>query len=67
MLREFQECRVCKTPVIKKKGGTRIKPKQKYYYKYYLFCPKCRSMFMLESEKVMIDRVLYNKNHHILN
>jgi len=50
-----QSCRKCGTPVIKQIPTTRRKPKQKYYFKSYLRCENCHTMYMLESEKVMID------------
>ncbi|MDX1286189.1 MAG: hypothetical protein R3182_14300 [Draconibacterium sp.] len=58
ILTEGQSCRKCRTPVIKKKGGNKIKPGQRYYFRYYLDCPGCGTKYMLNSEKVMIDQKL---------
>lgn len=54
--REGQPCRKCDTPVCKKiRGNTDIYPGQKYYFKSHLFCPKCKAMYMIESEKVIVN------------
>jgi len=46
-----QPCRNCGVKVVK-----RIPKKQRksaaYHYRYYLFCPGCQRMYMLESQKV---------------
>lgn len=45
-------CRKCDTQVVKKSPQKRkIKQHQAYYYEYYLFCPKCKTMYMLEEAK----------------
>jgi len=49
-----EPCRKCLTPVVRKPGGTHRKKGQKYYFKSYLYCPKCFTMYMVESEKVYI-------------
>ena len=45
-----QPCRKCGTRVVK-----RIPKKRRlsaaYHYHYYLYCPGCRTMYMLESQK----------------
>lgn len=45
-------CRKCNIPVILK-NPTHKKPKedQTYYYEYYLFCPQCKTMYMVEEAK----------------
>lgn len=47
-----QPCRKCQTPVVKKipKKKT-VKPDQTYYYAWYLYCPGCKSMYMVEDAK----------------
>jgi ribonuclease HI len=47
---EGQLCRKCSTPVVKR---TPKKPKktQAYYFEYYLYCPKCQAMYMVEEAK----------------
>lgn len=50
--REGQPCRKCSTPVIKKiPRRKKRKPNQKYYYEYYFYCPKCRTMYMVDKVK----------------
>ena len=45
-------CRKCNTAVIKKSTKNRkLKPNQNYYYEYYLFCPNCKAMYMVEGAK----------------
>ena len=31
------------------------KPHQSYYYEWYLFCPGCRTIYMIESAKRCIE------------
>jgi ribonuclease HI len=49
-----EACGKCSTQVIK-----RI-PKKKhssdYYYEFYLFCPKCQTMYMFESAKRLVEQ-----------
>lgn len=53
---EGQPCRKCGTPVRKKiRKNTDVYLGQKYYYKSHLFCPKCRAIYMIESEKVIVN------------
>jgi ribonuclease HI len=49
--REGQPCRACATPVIKKIPTGKRKPEQEYYYEFYLYCPGCGRMFMVEEAK----------------
>lgn len=46
-----QPCRKCQTPVVKRIPKARPKPSQTYYYEYYLYCPRCRTMYMVEEAK----------------
>ena len=48
---EGQACRKCSTPVVKKLPRRRQKPGQTYYYEYYLYCPNCSTMYMVEEAK----------------
>lgn len=48
---EGQSCRKCQTPVIKKSPRKRRKGDKLFYYEYYLFCPKCETMYMVEEAK----------------
>lgn len=52
---EGQPCRNCGTPVVKrvpKKGS--VKEGQSYYFSWYLFCPGCKNMYMVEEAKVHV-------------
>lgn len=48
--KEGQACRKCGTPVIKK-NPRKIRENTKYYYEWYLLCPKCRTMYMVEEAR----------------
>lgn len=49
-------CRKCGTPVVKKLPKKReIKPDQSYYFEFYLFCPHCKTMYMVEDAKRTIE------------
>ena len=52
-----QPCRKCNTPVKQKTPTAKPKAGQKYRFKSYLYCPKCKTMYMLESQKVYIKEV----------
>ena len=55
-------CRKCNTTVIKKTPNKRkIKLGQNYYYEFYLFCPNCKAMYMVEVAKreVSDDNTLF--------
>ena len=45
-------CRKCGTALVKRTPSRRKrKPEQSYYYEWYLFCPGCVTMYMVESAK----------------
>jgi ribonuclease HI len=45
-------CRKCSTKVIKKSTKKKaVKPGQTYYFEYYLLCPGCKTMYMVEGSK----------------
>jgi ribonuclease HI len=49
---EGDACRKCGTSVIKKPTKKKeVKPGQTYYYDYFLLCPNCKTMYMLEEAK----------------
>jgi len=53
---EGQPCRKCGTDLIKK--TTRAKPRkpgQAYCYDWYLLCPDCGTMYMVDAAKRMLD------------
>jgi len=56
VLKEGDSCKKCGASVIKRIPKKRkIKKKKTYFYKYYLVCPNCENMYMVESAKVEID------------
>ncbi len=47
-----QACRSCGTPVVKKLPKKRtVKPGQTWYYDWYLYCPGCNKMYLVEEAK----------------
>jgi len=55
MTAEGQPCRNCGIPVIKRVPKKKtIKPGQSYYYAWYLFCPSCKNMYMIEEAKQQV-------------
>ncbi len=48
---EGQPCRKCSTPVVKKTPRNKPKRDQAYYFEYYLYCPQCHTMYMVEDAK----------------
>ncbi len=51
-----QPCRKCATPVVKDYPVAHtIKPKQRYYYEWYLVCPSCQTMYMVEEAKRLVS------------
>jgi ribonuclease HI len=54
---EGQPCRKCSTPVIKKTPHTKPKENQTYYYEYYLSCPNCKTMYMVEEAKRTVSNI----------
>jgi ribonuclease HI len=52
VLNEGDICRKCTTPVIKKQTKKKsLKANQEYFFEYYLLCPNCRTMYMVEAAK----------------
>lgn len=48
---EGQPCRKCSTPVVKRVPRGKRKPGRAYYYDYYLVCPACGTMYMVDEAK----------------
>lgn len=49
---EGDACRKCGTSVLKKPTKKKVaKPGQTYYYDYFLLCPNCKTMYLLEEAK----------------
>ncbi|MEJ7590864.1 MAG: ribonuclease HI [Planctomycetaceae bacterium] len=47
-----QPCRKCLTPVIKRVPKKKpVKSDQTYYYAWYLYCPGCKSLYMVEDAR----------------
>lgn len=50
-------CWKCETAVIKKiPKKKKFKPEQKYYYEYFLFCPWCKTNYMIPEGKREIQK-----------
>lgn len=53
ILKEGDLCRKCLTPVIKKETSNKsLKKDRAYHFEYYLLCPNCKTMYMVEDAKV---------------
>jgi ribonuclease HI len=49
---EGDSCRKCGTSVVKKPTKKKVaKPGQTYYYEFFLLCPSCKTMYLLEDAK----------------
>lgn len=46
-----QACRKCGTPVEKRVPVRKVKPGQSYYYEYYLQCPECGTIYLVDKAK----------------
>ena len=47
-----EPCRKCGTPIVKKPTKAKTpKPGQKYYYAWYLSCPGCNTMYLVDEAK----------------
>lgn len=60
--KEGDLCRKCNTPTVKRVPKKRkINKNKSFYYEYYLFCPNCRAMYMVEDAKrdVSDDNTLF--------
>lgn len=50
--KEGDPCRKCQTPIIKKNSKKKeAKPGQTYYYEFYLYCPGCKTMYLVDEAK----------------
>jgi len=52
---EGQPCRKCSTPVVKKHPKRTRRQGQEYYFEYYLWCPNCHTMYIVEDAKRYFD------------
>ena len=48
---EGQPCRKCRAPVVKKTTMAKPRGNRAYYYEYCLYCPKCGTVYMVESAR----------------
>ncbi len=49
--RTGQPCRKCGTPVVRQTPSRKIKPGQTYYYAWYLICPNCKTMYLVDEAR----------------
>ncbi|HEU4470427.1 MAG TPA: ribonuclease HI [Flavisolibacter sp.] len=50
--KEGDPCRKCQTAIIKKNTKKKeAKPGQTYYYEFYLYCPGCKTMYLVDEAK----------------
>ncbi|MBI9056997.1 MAG: ribonuclease HI [Labilibaculum sp.] len=55
-LQEGDLCRKCNTPlIIKRPTKRKFKKGQVYYFEYYLYCEKCKSIYMIEEAKRLMQ------------
>jgi ribonuclease HI len=50
-IREGEPCRKCGTTVVKRSPRKPPKPGQVVWYEYYMYCPNCRTTYMVEEGK----------------
>lgn len=46
-----QACRKCGAPVEKRIPARKVKPGQRFYYEYYLQCPRCGTIYLVDEAK----------------
>ncbi|MHB8819081.1 MAG: hypothetical protein ACYC7M_08470, partial [Bellilinea sp.] len=51
VVRAGQPCRKCGTPVEKRVPSRKISARQKHYYAYYLICPNCGTMYLVDEAR----------------
>lgn len=54
VMTEGQECQKCGEPVVKKFVTRKPKAKQTYAFHWYLYCKKCKTMYIVEAAKYTI-------------
>jgi len=55
--KEGDLCRKCDTPVIQRENKLKkVKNKQTFYYKYYMVCPDCSTVYYTDEAKVEIKK-----------
>jgi ribonuclease HI len=51
-----QPCRKCGTPVVKRVPKRKRRSDQAYYFEFYLQCPQCETIYMVEDAKRSVDQ-----------
>ena len=49
--RAGQPCRKCGTAVVKQTPTRKVKPGQAHYYAWYLICPNCKTIYLVDEAK----------------
>ncbi len=49
--RAGQPCRKCGTAVVKQAPARKVKPGQAHYYAWYLICPNCKTIYLVDEAK----------------
>ena len=52
--KNWQACKKCGTPVEKKIPKKKNTKNKSFYYEYYLSCPWCKTMYMVDDAKIML-------------
>ena len=55
---EGQPCRKCATPVVRRTPRPRSHVGRNHYYEYYLYCPTCKTMYLVEEAKKQVTRLI---------
>jgi len=48
-------CPKCRNPLERRTSKKKPKPNQKFRYEWYLFCPACKTMYLVEAAKKLIN------------
>lgn len=48
-----QPCKKCGNPVIKQSHDRPSKQGQRYWFRYWYYCEKCKTSYMVEAAKVI--------------
>ena len=56
-VKEGDVCRKCNTPVVRKENRKRkIKANQTNYFEYFMLCPSCNTIYMVEDARREVKR-----------
>jgi len=53
---EGDSCRKCGTSLEKRTPRGKRKATRSYYFEWYLYCPGCKTLYMVDEAKRSIDR-----------